>query len=64
MLNGVRAIVAHRGGKAARARSLARAALEAGAIQDTGLGHERGHLGTVKDSRTAFHKILLQISDA
>jgi hypothetical protein len=64
MLNGVRAIVASRAGAASRARSLAKLALDAASVRDTGLSHGRGHLGTVKDTGTTFHKILMEISDA
>jgi len=63
ILNGVRAIVASHAGEEAKARSLANAALKAAAVRDTGLSHGRGHLGTVRDTHTVFHKMLLDISD-
>jgi hypothetical protein len=63
-LNGVRAIVLHRTGDGTTAKLFAKAALDAAAIRDSGLTHGRGHLGTVKDTRTVFHQALLSIADA
>jgi tetratricopeptide (TPR) repeat protein len=64
ILNGIRAVVAHRAGAPDLARTLANAALEAAAVSDTGLGHGRGHLGTVKDVSTRFRSVLQELRDA
>ena len=64
ILNGVLAFIASQEGRDTDAKNLAAAALEAAAIRDTGLGHGRGHLGTVRDVDTRFHAILRRIADA
>lgn len=61
--NGVRAARAQRDGQRSRARELAKAALESGAIDDTGLSHGRGDLGTVRDTNSRFHALILQLAN-
>jgi hypothetical protein len=64
VLYGTRAAIADNRGDRAEARALATTALQAADVKDTGLSHGRGHLGTVSDTRTRFHQILLKIADA
>ena len=60
--NGVRAVRAHHVGNIIDAKMLAETALRAAAVRDTGLSHGRGHLGTVRDTSTRFHEILLRLA--
>jgi tetratricopeptide (TPR) repeat protein len=64
ILNGVRAMAATEEGRLAEAKAFAREALAASAIRDTGLSHGRGHLGTVRETNTGFHFVLLRIAGA
>jgi hypothetical protein len=57
-LNGIRAVVAARDGDGGLAQVHATTALHAAAVRDTGLSHDRGHLGTVADRSTSFHEAL------
>lgn len=63
-LNGIRSVVASEKGAAAEARAYAQVALKAATIRNTGLSHDRGHLGIVSDRHCAFHKIVTRIADA
>jgi hypothetical protein len=55
---GTKAVVAHTLGNSKSARKLARAALEAAAVEDSGLGEGRGRVGTLADTETVFHQRL------
>jgi hypothetical protein len=65
MGNGIRAAIAHARGDQQSARDYARSALDAGTIDDTGLSHGRGALGTVRESEraTRLHALLVALAN-
>lgn len=64
LLYGARALKASHDGDSATGRQLAREALAAAEIENTGLSHGRGHLGTVGDTNTEFHRMLVNLATA
>ncbi|MFO0640781.1 MAG: tetratricopeptide repeat protein [Polyangiaceae bacterium] len=56
--NGARAVALHAKGDREAARTLAQAALSSASVQNNGLGHGRGSLGTVRDTNTRFHAVI------
>lgn len=59
---GTKAVVAHARKNNDSARELARTALKAADVKDSGLGWGRGSLGIVNDTNTAFHRRLLAVA--
>ncbi|MBC8373523.1 MAG: hypothetical protein H8E53_08015 [Planctomycetes bacterium] len=59
--SGMRAAVAQNAGEHDAAKAHAEKALASASVSDTGLSHGRGHLGTVRNQESDFHKAIMRI---